>query len=56
MCIHCGEQEALPGRPYCIHCTFTVRAEVEAGLRQLADYLAAWAEFDQWRRSHGVAA
>jgi hypothetical protein len=54
MCIRCGKNETLPDRPYCIHCTFAVRAEVEVGLRQLSDYLRMWAEFDQWCRSHGV--
>ncbi len=27
---------------------FTVRAEVEDGLRKLAGYLSAWAAFDEW--------
>jgi len=56
MCIRCGEHEALPDRPYCIHCTFAMRAEVELGLRQLADYLSNWAEFDQWCKAHGSVA
>jgi hypothetical protein len=25
-----------------------VRAEVEDGLRKIADYLSAWAAFDEW--------
>jgi len=53
MCIRCGEQEALPDRPYCIHCTFAVRAEVEQGIRQLTEYLDAWAAFDAWCRARG---
>jgi hypothetical protein len=48
MCIRCGENETAPDRPYCVHCTFAVRAEVEDGLRKLADYLSAWAAFDEW--------
>src|SRR3982751_1849555 len=48
MCIRCGEHETPPDRPYCVHCTFAVRAEVEDGLRKLADYLSAWAAFDEW--------
>jgi len=48
MCIRCHENETPVDRPYCIHCTFAVRAEVEDGLRRLADYLTAWAAFDQW--------
>jgi len=47
-CIRCNELDTLPGRCYCVHCTFAVRAEVEDGLEQLADYLAAWAAFDAW--------
>ena len=53
MCIRCGDHETLPDRPYCIHCTFAVRAEVEEGLRQLADYLGAWARFEEWCRARG---
>jgi hypothetical protein len=58
MCIRCREFETAADRPYCIHCTFAVRAEVEEGLRRLADYLAAWAEFDAWCavRGHPAAA
>lgn len=48
MCIRCGEQGLAADRQLCVHCTFAVRAEVEDGLRQLADYLAAWAAFDRW--------
>jgi hypothetical protein len=38
---------------------FAVRAEVEDGLRRLAEYLGAWAAFDAWcdaRSSHAAAA
>ncbi|HEU5371960.1 MAG TPA: hypothetical protein VFU51_06185 [Gaiellaceae bacterium] len=56
MCIRCREHEVPPGRPYCIHCVFAVRAEVELGLRQLEDYLGAWAAFETWCSSHGRAA
>jgi hypothetical protein len=52
MCIRCREYETAPDRPYCIHCTFAVRAEVEEGLRRLADYLGAWAAFDEWCAAH----
>ena len=56
MCIRCGENGALPDRPFCIHCTFAVRAEVEDGLRQLGEYLRAWAAFDAWCRARGDTA
>jgi hypothetical protein len=52
MCIRCGEYETPDGRPYCIHCTFAVRAEVEDGMRRLGDYLRAWAAFDAWCRAN----
>jgi hypothetical protein len=39
-----------------VHCTFAVRAEVEDGLRKLADYLSAWAAFDAWCASRVGAA
>jgi len=57
MCIRCGEHETPLERPYCVHCTFAVRAEVEDGLRKLADYLGAWAAFDAWcaARTRSVA-
>jgi hypothetical protein len=48
MCIRCNEHETPPDRLYCVHCTFAVRAEVEDGLRRLAEYLAAWAAFEAW--------
>ena len=35
MCIRCGDHETPPERPYCVHCTFAVRAEVEDGLTKL---------------------
>jgi hypothetical protein len=56
MCIRCGEHEVPPDRPYCVHCVFAVRAEVDEGLRQLEDYLRAWAAFERWCSSHGRAA
>jgi hypothetical protein len=48
VCIRCQEHETSPERPYCVHCTFAVRAEIEDGLRRLSDYLGAWAAFDEW--------
>jgi hypothetical protein len=59
MCIRCNQHETPPDRPYCVHCTFAVRAEVEDGLRRLAEYLAAWAAFQAWdadRAAHAAAA
>ena len=48
LCIRCEECETASERPYCVHCMFAVRAEVEDGLIRLGDYLARWAEFDDW--------
>ncbi len=58
MCIRCCQVETSSDRPYCVHCTFAVRAEVEDGLRGLAEYLGAWAAFDAWcaGRKPGAAA
>jgi hypothetical protein len=56
MCIRCQENETLPDRPYCVHCIFAVRAEVEDGLRRLGDYLAAWAAFEAWDAARGHSA
>jgi hypothetical protein len=56
MCIRCGELETPSDRPYCVRCTFVVRAEVEDGLRRLAVYLASWAAFDAWCAARGAVA
>jgi hypothetical protein len=48
LCIRCEECETAADRPYCVHCMFAVRAEVEDGLVQLGQYLTRWAEFDAW--------
>lgn len=56
MCIRCGEHESLQDRPYCVRCTFAVRAEVEEGLRELSAYLRAWAAFAAWCRARGDTA
>lgn len=55
LCIRCEECETASERPYCVHCMFAVRAEVEDGLVKLSDYLARWAEFDHWCRTRGRA-
>jgi len=58
LCIRCGECETASDRPYCVHCMFAVRAEVEDGLVRMNEYLARWAEFDAWcaRRRRPLAA
>ncbi len=48
LCIRCEECETASERPYCVHCMFAVRAEVEDGLVRLNEYLARWAAFDDW--------
>ncbi|MFL5960712.1 MAG: hypothetical protein ACJ75G_10650 [Gaiellaceae bacterium] len=41
---------------YCGHCHWAVRAEVEEGFYALREYLRAWARFDEWCESRGIAA
>lgn len=52
LCVYCGVYEAPEPRPYCVHCTFLVRVEIEYGLRKLDDYLAHWAAFDEWEQAN----
>jgi hypothetical protein len=47
-CIRCSDRETPADRPYCVHCTFVVRAEIEDGLRRIGDYLAKYAAFADW--------
>jgi hypothetical protein len=56
LCIRCEECETASDRPYCVHCMFAVRAEVEDGLVRLSEYLSRWAEFDDWCSERAVAA
>jgi hypothetical protein len=55
MCICCDDVEALPGRPYCARCLFAIRADVDRGLRELDDYLRAWAAFGDWCAERGLS-
>jgi hypothetical protein len=54
-CIRCGED--APAGGYCAVCRVEARVEVTGGIRQLAQYLAAWAAFDEWceRQADGPA-
>jgi hypothetical protein len=45
-----GDPPALRSCPTCVS---AARIEASAGFRQIAEYLAAWAAFDEWCRSHG---
>jgi hypothetical protein len=48
-CIRCGEAPGIDDDGYCAYCHWAVKAEIQEGLRQLYNYLAAWARFDDWR-------
>ena len=41
-----GELRACPA------CVAAARKEASAGLRRMTEYLAAWAAFDEWCRTH----
>jgi len=42
-CIRCGEAPGIDDDGYCAYCHWAVKAELEEGLRQLRNYLTAWA-------------
>jgi len=48
-CIRCGEAPGVDEQGYCLYCHWAVKAEIQEGLRQLRNYLAAWARFEDWR-------
>jgi len=56
MCICCHENETPGERGYCATCLFAIRAEIEDGLTRLHEYLARWAEFEDWCESRGLVA
>jgi hypothetical protein len=49
-CIRCDESFAVDELGYCGHCHWVVKAEVVNGLSRFAEYLAKWAQFDEWCR------
>ena len=56
MCVRCGTTAAPESQGYCPTCVIHTRIEIVTGLRRLTEYLAAWAAFDDWCRSHGGGA
>jgi hypothetical protein len=56
MCIRCQEHDAPEPLGLCAACAIQVRLELADGLRRLADYLGAWASFEDWLDSHGLGA
>jgi hypothetical protein len=52
-CIRCNAQQAPEPLGLCTSCVMHTRVEVSSGLRRLARYLDAWADFEAWLRSHG---
>ena len=52
-CIRCNDGSAPEPLGLCTSCVMYTRVEVSAGLRRLAKYLTAWADFDEWLRRHG---
>jgi hypothetical protein len=55
-CIRCAEAPGVDDLGYCGHCHWAARAEVEAGLSLLADYLLKWRRYVDWCDEHGLAA
>jgi len=56
-CIRCRESEAPEPLGLCAPCAMHTRVELTAGFRRLAEYLRAWAAFDEWLRARpGYAA
>ena len=52
MCIRCREIQAPAPLGLCPVCAIQTRIEVSEGFRQLAQYLAAWAQFADWLAEH----
>ena len=55
-CIRCNEAPAVDEQGYCGHCHWAVRAEIEEGFYAIREYLRAWARFDEWCETRGLAA
>jgi hypothetical protein len=53
MCIRCRALAAPEPLGYCAVCALHVRVDATRGFRRLAEYLAAWAAFDDWCREGG---
>ncbi len=48
MCLLCDQPDAPELDGFCPACLVPFRIEVVSGLRQLGEYLAAWAAFEEW--------
>lgn len=54
MCIRCKTMEAPQPLGYCPVCALNVRIELATGFRHLAEYLGAWAAFEEWLRGRSL--
>jgi hypothetical protein len=54
-CSGCREVPRVDEFGYCGHCHWAARAEVEAGFRELEEYLSAWALLLRLVRGAGAA-
>jgi hypothetical protein len=52
-CIRCGDAPRVDKLECCGRCHWAVRAEVEAGLHALGEYLRGWALFIDWCARRG---
>jgi hypothetical protein len=52
MCIRCHTVDIAEPLDLCPSCSVHTRIELATGLRRLAEYLAAWAAFDEWCLKH----
>jgi predicted amidophosphoribosyltransferase len=51
-CARCSEQRELGPEGLCSGCGLGLVNEVALGMNRLGDYLAKWAAFDDWQRTH----
>jgi hypothetical protein len=53
-CIRCREAEAPRQLGFCAGCAAAAEQEASGGYDRLAEYLGAWAAFDEWLQRRGL--
>jgi hypothetical protein len=53
MCARCGDRPTRSAEEeFCPICVISIKVEVARGMKQLSEYLGAWAAFSDWCASH----
>jgi hypothetical protein len=53
VCLRCAESPATTPDGMCGHCHWAIKAEVENGIVQIAEYVSKQDEFARWLRENG---